>query len=81
MKWTVTVAVALGAVAVLASTAAAQDAKVQKAMQIFTAQKCTQCHSIAGKGNKKGSLDDVGASLRPRIRNADRWDDQEADPP
>ena len=65
MKWTVKAAVALGAIAFLASTAVAQDAKAQKAMQIFTAQKCTQCHSIAGKGSKKGSIDDVGSKLKP----------------
>jgi mono/diheme cytochrome c family protein len=26
-------------------------------------QKCSLCHSIAGKGNAKGSLDGVGAKL------------------
>lgn len=41
----------------------AQDAKAQKGMQVFTAQKCTACHSIAGKGSKKGPLDDVGTKL------------------
>jgi len=46
-----------------AGTALAQDAKVQKGMQVFAAQKCSQCHSIAGKGNAKGKLDDVGSKL------------------
>ena len=40
----------------------AQDVKT-KAMDVFVAQKCTQCHSIAGRGNKKGALDDVGKKL------------------
>ncbi len=31
---------------------------------LFTSQKCVLCHSIAGKGNKKGLLDDVGARLK-----------------
>lgn len=44
-------------------TAAAQDAKVQKGAQVFTAQKCSLCHAVAGKGNAKGSLDGVGAKL------------------
>lgn len=44
-------------------TAAAQDAKVKKGMQLFAAQKCSQCHSIAGKGNAKGKMDDVGSKL------------------
>jgi len=46
-------------------TASAQDAKAQKGMQVFAAQKCSQCHSIAGKGNAKGKLDDVGSKVSP----------------
>jgi len=46
-------------------TALAQDAKVQKGMQVFAAQKCSQCHSIAGKGNAKGKLDDVASKVSP----------------
>lgn len=34
-------------------------------MKIFAAQKCTLCHSIAGKGNPKGPLDNVGRKLTP----------------
>jgi mono/diheme cytochrome c family protein len=30
---------------------------------VYTAQKCSLCHSIDGKGNKKGPLDNVGAKL------------------
>ena len=47
-----------------AGTARAQDAKA-KGEQIFTDQKCSLCHSIAGKGNAKGSLDDVGKKDSP----------------
>lgn len=47
----------------LAVPAAAQD-KVEKGKQVYTAQKCQVCHSIAGAGNKKGVLDDVGARLK-----------------
>jgi mono/diheme cytochrome c family protein len=46
-----------------ASTASAQDAKVQKGMQVFADQKCSLCHSIAGKGNPKGALDEVGSKM------------------
>jgi len=53
------VMVSLGVV----SAAAAQDAKVAKGQQLFTDQKCTLCHSIADKGNKKGPLDGVGSKL------------------
>jgi len=46
------------------SPAYAQDkAALDRGMQVYTAQKCGVCHSIAGKGNKKGALDAVGAKL------------------
>lgn len=47
----------------LAASAVAQDAKVAKGQQLFADQKCSLCHSIAGKGNAKGSLDSVGSHL------------------
>jgi mono/diheme cytochrome c family protein len=31
--------------------------------KVFIAQKCSLCHSIAGKGNVKGPLDEVGSKL------------------
>ena len=40
--------------------AAAQDLKA-KGEKLFVDQKCTLCHSIAGKGNAKGPLDGVGS--------------------
>lgn len=48
----------------LAATAAAQDAKVMKGEQLFADQKCTLCHSIGDKGNKKGPLDGVAAKIK-----------------
>jgi mono/diheme cytochrome c family protein len=56
--------IVLGAamVLVVAGSAAAQDAKA-KGEQVYAAQKCSICHSIAGKGNPKGSLDGVGSKL------------------
>jgi mono/diheme cytochrome c family protein len=41
----------------IAGQGAAQGEKV------YGAQKCAVCHSIAGKGNQKGSLDGVGTKL------------------
>lgn len=41
----------------------AQDAKVQKGAEVYAAQKCSMCHSIAGKGNAKGALDGIGSKL------------------
>ncbi|MGE5242697.1 MAG: c-type cytochrome [Betaproteobacteria bacterium] len=48
----------------LATVASAQDKA--KGEQLFTAQHCTLCHSIDGKGNKKGPLDGVGTKLSPQ---------------
>src|SRR5689334_10774195 len=47
----------------VAAAAAAQDAKVAKGQQLFADQKCTLCHSIGDKGNKKGPLDGVASKL------------------
>ena len=47
----------------LAAIASAQNAKAAKGQQLFVDQKCTLCHSIGDKGNKKGPLDDVGSKL------------------
>ena len=56
------IAIALGLSLAMATTAAAQDAKA-KGEQVFAAQKCNLCHAVAGKGNAKGALDDVGSKL------------------
>ena len=49
-------ALALGFVA---RSASAQD----KGAKVYADQKCSVCHSIAGKGNAKGPLDDVGSKM------------------
>src|SRR5215510_14468550 len=51
-----TIAATLIALAVVRPTAA-QDLKA-KGEKVFTDQKCSLCHSVAGKGNTKGPLDD-----------------------
>jgi mono/diheme cytochrome c family protein len=48
----------------LAGMAEAQDARA-KGEQVYVAQKCSICHAVAGKGNPKGALDNVGAKLTP----------------
>ncbi|MGB2716549.1 MAG: cytochrome c [Vicinamibacterales bacterium] len=63
MKRAFVIILGVGAFLVLAASALAQDAKTTKAMDIFVKQKCTTCHSIAGRGSKKGPLDDVGGKL------------------
>jgi mono/diheme cytochrome c family protein len=37
----------------------------EKGQQVFAAQKCSMCHSVAGKGNPKGVLDGVGSKYKP----------------
>ena len=53
----------LASIALSAPTAAAQDAAVKRGQALFNAQKCSVCHSIAGKGAKANPLDGVGAKL------------------
>jgi len=43
--------------------AAQDDALVKKGQEVYAAQKCSMCHSIAGKGNKTNPLDGVGKKL------------------
>jgi mono/diheme cytochrome c family protein len=52
------------ALAAFAGTASAQDAKIEKGAKVYADQKCSLCHSIAGKGNPKGALDDIGTKLK-----------------
>lgn len=47
----------------IASPASAQEpAFVEKGIKLFADQKCSLCHSVAGKGNLKGVLDAVGTT-------------------
>ncbi len=40
------------------------DAKIKQGEKVYAANKCSMCHSIAGKGNKNGPLDEVGSKLK-----------------
>ena len=48
----------------LAAPAFAQDAAKGKQVYESASPKCKMCHSIAGEGNAKGSLDTVGNTLK-----------------
>jgi mono/diheme cytochrome c family protein len=54
-------AIAAAGLALPAVGLAAADAARGEA--VYAEQKCSVCHSIAGKGNPRGSLDGVGAKL------------------
>ena len=44
--------------------ARSQDAEqIKKGQQVYDAQKCRVCHSVAGKGGKANPLDGVGSKL------------------
>jgi mono/diheme cytochrome c family protein len=55
------VVVALMLTCAVAPTQAGQA--VERGRQVYAAEKCSVCHAIAGTGNKRGSLDGVGAKL------------------
>lgn len=65
MQRTLLAAVAAFAFCACAAPALAQDAKIEKGMKVYEAQKCAVCHAIAGKGNPKSPLDGVGSKLSP----------------
>lgn len=48
------------AVILFLGTPAAGQSAAEKGKQLFTAQRCTMCHAVAGQGNAKGPLDDAG---------------------
>jgi mono/diheme cytochrome c family protein len=61
MKRVLIAGLALAALVAFSSTASAQDK--EKGAKVFADRGCSMCHSIAGKGNAKGPLDDVGSKL------------------
>jgi mono/diheme cytochrome c family protein len=38
---------------------------VERGQKVYAAEKCSVCHSVAGAGNKRGPLDEVGSKLSP----------------
>jgi cytochrome c2 len=73
MKSAIFTAVMIAAV-VLGATrlGLAQDAKAQQGAALFSAQKCTMCHSVAGKGNPKGPLDPTSVKTDNAAADAER---------
>ena len=54
----------LGILLAATQSIAAQDkAQIERGIKVYADQKCSACHSIAGKGNPKGALDNVGSHL------------------
>jgi mono/diheme cytochrome c family protein len=59
----ITLSVAVTVFVLAASAYAQNQAAVEKGMKLFTEQKCSLCHSVAGKGNSKGPLEDAAQKL------------------
>lgn len=58
------IALTIGAcVVVLALPRASEAQDAAKGAQVYTAQKCSMCHNISGKGAKMNTLDGVGKKL------------------
>jgi mono/diheme cytochrome c family protein len=54
----------VSAAAAFAAPAFAEtQAGVEKGMKLYTDQKCSLCHSVGGKGNSKGPLEDAVQKL------------------
>jgi mono/diheme cytochrome c family protein len=52
------------------AASAQSSAVVERGVKLYADQKCSLCHSVAGKGNPKGLLDDVATKLSAdEIRN------------
>jgi mono/diheme cytochrome c family protein len=49
---------------IAASATLGAQATPAAGQKMFEAQKCSLCHSVAGKGNAKGALDGVGSKLK-----------------
>jgi mono/diheme cytochrome c family protein len=48
----------------LASTdTSSAQTPAERGMKVYADQRCSLCHAVAGKGNAKGALDDVGSKL------------------
>jgi mono/diheme cytochrome c family protein len=54
---------AIAALLLLGAASAANAQDKAKGEAVYAAQKCSLCHAVAGKGNPKGALDDVGSQL------------------
>ena len=58
-----TVIVTLIVLGVMPPAASAQNAAIERGKMIYAAEKCNVCHAVAGQGNKRGTLDEVGSKL------------------
>lgn len=60
----IVIAAVVGVAALAMARSASAQTPAERGMKVFTEQKCSLCHSIAGKGNAKGPLDGVGVKMK-----------------
>ena len=58
MRYGLFIASVAGMIAIAGPAFAQNDAVIEKGMKVYADQKCSLCHSVAGKGNPKGVLED-----------------------
>ncbi|HUE85875.1 MAG TPA: cytochrome c [Vicinamibacterales bacterium] len=51
-----------------AGVATQDQAAIARGAKVYAAQKCSMCHSVAGKGNPKGPLDNAGRLSEEDLR-------------
>jgi cytochrome c2 len=64
MKKTVSLFAVLAMFLVIGLIAYSAEGSASHGKEVYEAQKCRLCHSIAGVGNKNAPLDGVGAKLK-----------------
>ena len=63
MRYVFLMALVAAMIAIAGPASAQGKATAEKGMKVFADQKCSFCHSVAGKGNPKGPLEDGVAKL------------------
>jgi mono/diheme cytochrome c family protein len=57
------IALAVGVGMAVPLAADRQEDAIKRGQEVYAAQKCSVCHSVAGKGNKANPLDGAGKKL------------------
>jgi mono/diheme cytochrome c family protein len=59
---------------------AGEIGSVERGKEVYKTQRCAMCHAIAGAGNRRHPLDDVGSRLTPDVIRTWIVAPQEMDP-
>jgi cytochrome c553 len=64
MRRAIVLIASLALIFVVLVIAYSADSSIDHGKEVFAAQKCPMCHSIAGVGNKKYPLDGIGSKMK-----------------